>query len=161
MPRFRFSLLAMFGFVAFVAVFCAALASHTRFWLGTIQAIVYVILVIATANGAYGSLNSRPFWLGFAVAGWGFLLANAMPGSQFLPTVTMTEKLQFAIQGDYLLSHGSEPIRTFRVARSDWELTQEIAQWLWSLVLGFIGGLVARHLYLRREHQSTSKPSSG
>jgi hypothetical protein len=43
----------------------------------------------------------------------------------------------------------------------DFEAFRQIAKWLWSPLLGFVGGLVALRLYHRRECQDGRTPVTG
>jgi hypothetical protein len=160
MPRFRFSLLALFGFVTLAAVGCAALARPTMLWVTIIQGVVFACLFFAVLAAIYGQRASRAFWVGFAVVGWGYMGAQ-----QFLlvdvaqrPTVLIAARLQDLIHprdigdGTFTLTGGrGQPLP---VNWREIEAFLKIIAWLWPLLFGFIGGLVARYLCLRRERES-------
>jgi hypothetical protein len=167
MSSFRFSLLALFGFVAFVAAGCAALARPSELLEIIVSAAMLACLLFAVLASIIDQWSPRrAFWIGFAIAGWGFFLVNANPHSRFLPTTRMTVWLQLATQAeDDPLAEFRDNERDFQVARRGlqerWELTQETAQWLWPLAFGALGGLVARHLYFRRERERNATKPSG
>jgi hypothetical protein len=54
MPRFRFSLLALFGFVTFASVACAGLCNPTKAWWLTISGCGYLCLFFAVLEAIYG-----------------------------------------------------------------------------------------------------------
>src|SRR6266404_5284350 len=89
MPRFRFSLLALFGFVTFAAIACAALANPTEAWAIATLTLVLAVLACSMLAAIYGFGQRRAFWLGFSIFGWGhillFLLLMYLPrGNRFL-----------------------------------------------------------------------------
>jgi hypothetical protein len=157
MPRFRFSLLTLFGFVAAMAVVCAALARPTMLWVTVIQGFAFGCLFFSVLAAIYGQRSSRAFWVGFAVVGWGYIGAQ-----QFLlidvaerPTLLISSHLQTLIHPTKT-TIGGVPVTNGRgqpLAINGIEINAflKVVGWLWPLLLGFIGGMVSRHLYLRRE----------
>jgi hypothetical protein len=163
MPRFRFSLLALFGFVTFAAVGCAALTSGSEGWCVCIVTSVFAFLGFAALVAIYGQLNRRAFWVGFAVIGWLYMGVFAINwpsgtesqegvgslGSHFLPGWALNHLLANTptLDGDTWgvgVAWGTDgQLRAGRRYIS--------GQCISALVSAIIGGLVARHLYLRRE----------
>jgi hypothetical protein len=84
MPRFRFSLLALFGFVAFVSVGCAAMSSGSDLWCAGIETVLIVSLIATSVVGACDHGEYKVFCVGFAVVGWVHLLAQGV--DTMLPT---------------------------------------------------------------------------
>ncbi|HVC98824.1 MAG TPA: hypothetical protein VND64_34485 [Pirellulales bacterium] len=216
MHRFHFSLLAMFGFVAVVAVACAALARPSQLWLVVVSASSLGCLFYAVLAAAYGRNARRAFWLGYAAFAWGYvalqwanipffiptgyvsgelrsvlypaptssvqttagpyLTPQSVAYTAGEPTVTEggtllpgpTENLQQWANG-YAVTPGGSPYTTSiyvtnpvqQSATVDVEAFGEIAKWLWSILLGFAGGLVARRLYHRRERQDGQTVATG
>jgi hypothetical protein len=62
MHKFRFSLLAMFGFVAVISVACAALARPSQLWLVVVSAPSLACLFYAVLAATYGRNARRAFW---------------------------------------------------------------------------------------------------
>ncbi|HEV3007299.1 MAG TPA: hypothetical protein VGX78_22705 [Pirellulales bacterium] len=95
--RFNFNLLTLFGFVAVVAVACAALARPSQLWLVVVSALSQASLFYAVLAAAYGRNARRAFWFGFAVVGWGYVVlewAGAAGLPFFAPTAFVTDRLQ-------------------------------------------------------------------
>src|SRR5438105_1730532 len=68
--RFRFSLLALFGFVASVALGCAALTNPSEFWNALIGSAALVYLLLAPLGAFFCRNANRAFWAAFAVVAW-------------------------------------------------------------------------------------------
>jgi len=231
MHRFRFSLLAMFGFVAVVAVACAALARPSQLWLVVVSASSLGSLFYAVLAAAYGRNARRAFWLGFAVVGWGYVALEWKEASSIAPTEFITNRLQAVVEGTTASSpppiaygnwststpvvtappgpndaYAAEPVPVESDAESiivpsdpavgagpttndgsivpssglfgysttssyvvytqsltDLDMTAfgQIATWLWSILLGSAGGLVALRLYHRRGRQDGQRVATG
>jgi hypothetical protein len=106
MHRIRFSLLAMFGFVAVIAVACAALARPSQLWLVIVSASLLACLFYAVLAATYGRNARRAFWLGFAVVGWGFIVLEWKNISSVAPIEFVTNRLQSVILGPTASSMG-------------------------------------------------------
>jgi hypothetical protein len=97
MHRFRFSLLTLFGFVAVVAVACAALVRPSPFWLMVVSSATLALLFYAVLAAVYGRSTKRAFWTGFAVVAWGYVAlewAAAVGLPFFMPTDSVTNRLE-------------------------------------------------------------------
>ena len=71
--RVRFSLRQLMGLVTFVAVACTGLL-HPSTNLASAVFTATMMLMVVAVLGAVGRRGSaRFFWIGFAVAGWGYL----------------------------------------------------------------------------------------
>src|SRR4051812_16351870 len=69
----RFSLISLLGFVACVAVGCAAFVSGDDMWLVAASTLMYVVATAAIIIGLFGQGTIRSFAVGFAVACLGYL----------------------------------------------------------------------------------------
>jgi hypothetical protein len=183
MHRFRFNLLSLFAFVAAVAVACAALARPSQFWLAVISSLTVASLFYAILAVIYGRAGRRAFWVGFAVFAWGYVALEwgAEAGMPFrLPTGQVTDQLQSAMHGEpapnnaawlayYTAANNNQPV-TFIGSGTVFDSSGNvllgsavdhreefrwIGRWLWSPLLGFIGGVVALRLYQKRERHPT------
>ena len=156
MNGFRFSLKAMLSAVPVVAVTCAALFRPKEVWEIVISAVALACLIFAPLAAVYGRNAGRAFWLGFAVAGWVYIgLDRVRPGA--LPTSLLTARLKDLVIGPPILPSAEQEIAIDRALIH----FSETAYWLWCLILGLAGALVARQLHLRRERQSSRNPPAG
>jgi len=150
MPRFGYSLLALFGFVTFTAMGCAALTNPTSAWLAAIVSHGMACILLAPVAAIYSREDTRAFLAGFAIVAWAyqfFFLIDTLGWrdinvNSLLPTSQLLEFLGDLEGLDY--EH----------VKKDGESMQRllyIGEMLWTILFGFVGGLVARYLYLRRE----------
>src|SRR6516162_9634413 len=100
MHRFRFSLLTLFGFVAVVAIACAALARPSQLWLIVVSSLTLACLFYAIPAAVYARNARRAFWIGFALSAWGYVAlewASVAGLPFFLPTNTLSSRLEAVI----------------------------------------------------------------
>jgi hypothetical protein len=183
MHTFRFSLLTMFGSVAVVALACAALATPSQLWLVIVSASSLACLFYAVLAATYGRAAKRAFWFGFAVVGWGHIFLEWQRIPLFLPTELAADRLSTLLHdkpmpdyaawmntrlgdappvgsavsvGDYVQVWSTAPPPPGQINA---EMFEQIVKWLWSPLLGFVGGLVALRLYSNgnaSEHMTTT-----
>lgn len=72
MATWRFSLLALFGVVAAVAVACAALTNPTPLWACVVETGVIATLTYAVLAAVFRREMRRAFWIGVSIIGWGY-----------------------------------------------------------------------------------------
>jgi hypothetical protein len=115
------------------------------------------LLPYAVFASVYGRSAGRPFWLGFAVLSWGYLALEHVGKVERPPNLLVTQPLQNLILGpspplpaNAVMSDVLSSPAYQKHANVE-KYFGIIAHWLWTLLLGFIGGLLARQLYLRRE----------
>lgn len=77
--RFQFSLRELLALVVFVAVGCAGLAQPSPFMASVVFTLMVSILFVAILAAVAKSPSSRFFWIGFAIAGWGYLWVAHWP----------------------------------------------------------------------------------
>lgn len=182
MKGFRFSLWSMFLGVAAVAIVCAALVKPTESWVIAFQAVALGVLTFALlAALVYERGAARAFWIGFAVVGWGNLGLHRFQISEVSLTREISERLIDAIH-PYPPSDPEPPLEgpvspTFdpygdvpkavtatavgfdvHVARNNF---QYLTFWIWPLLFGFAGGIVAQQMYARRERLAARVSPSG
>ena len=76
MMRLRFSLVGLAGMVALAALSCAALVNASP-WIASIAWTIVVLLLVFGSIAAVLSVSARrPFWIGFALAGWLYALVT-------------------------------------------------------------------------------------
>lgn len=181
MKGFRFSLWSMFLGVAAVAIVCAALVKPTAAWAIAFQAAALGVLTFGLlAALVYERGAARAFWIGFAVVGWGNLGLHRLQISEVSLTREISERLKDAIHpypppnnpsdgqagaaekfipgapGYWRNSDpATEPVLFARDAFSHLDV------WIWPLLFGLTGGVVAQQLYLRRERLAARAKPSG
>jgi hypothetical protein len=78
----RFTLRQLMTFVAFVAVGCGGLL-HPSAWLASaIFTLTVIVLFVAVLAAVGRSGAARAFWIGFAIAGWGYLWVAHWPDEE-------------------------------------------------------------------------------
>jgi len=186
MKGFRFSLWSMFLGVAAVAIVCAALVKPTAVWVTAFQTAALGVLTFALlAALVYERSAARAFWIGFAVVGWGNLglqrsyyteinirddvsewltdTLHPYPSAGVMePSLNLEpEALPTKPVGVELYSYEppSDPARErVVIARSAFSY---LVVWIWSLLFGFVGGIVAQQMYARRDRLAArASPSS-
>ena len=123
MHRFRFNLLTLFGFVAIVAVGCAALARPSQLWLVVVSGASLAGLFYAVLAAVYGRNASRAFWVGVAVVGWGYVALEWAKIPFFVPTEFVTERLQAVLHAPANLPAASYAVATTAPSYSTWSTT--------------------------------------
>lgn len=79
---FQFSIKALLGLVAFVALGCAALLNASQWWASGMFALTIALLLAAILGSVFRRGRSRAFWLGFAICGWVHVLLVLGPPLQ-------------------------------------------------------------------------------
>jgi hypothetical protein len=77
--RYRFTLAALMGAVALVAVGVAALRSPTALWASLVILLALGAICGATVGAILRRGPARGAWLGFAVFGWAYFLLTLSP----------------------------------------------------------------------------------
>jgi hypothetical protein len=77
--RYRFTLAALMGAVALVAVGVAALRSPTALWASLVILLALGAICGATVGAILRRGPGRGAWLGFAVFGWAYFLMTLSP----------------------------------------------------------------------------------
>jgi len=74
-PRwFQFSLRSLFLGVTLVALGLCALKVATQGWVIAVTAVCAFFLLFALIQAVHGLDSTRPFWCGFAIFGWGYVV---------------------------------------------------------------------------------------
>ncbi len=160
MKGFRFSLWSMFLSVAAVAIVCAALVKPTFAWGMAFQAAALAVLTFAVLAALVSERGAaRAFWIGFAVVGWGNLGLHRIQLSEISLTNRISDWLMDVIHA-YPSASPFPPSPDSAAARIMFarDAFSYLVVWIWPLLLGFVGGVVARQLYLRRERLSARRP---
>jgi hypothetical protein len=75
----RYSLLSLFGLIAFCGLTLGALAGSSYFLAGVFFSLGITVLCGATVAAAITRNEQRAFWLAFAVFGWTHMLLTLAP----------------------------------------------------------------------------------
>lgn len=140
--------------VGYCAVAIAALLNASEVWLAAVTTFTMLLFMIEVLVAIYFSDDRRAFAVGFLA--WGamyfaidsFLLRNY--SSNALGTGMA---LQFVFE--LLHPETKEPIHShsgFALGHT-YELYMHIGEFLWTLILGGCGGLVAQALWRRKERE--------
>lgn len=78
-PRFRFSLRALAGFVALVAVYCAALVNASELMSGVALLFAVLLLSLAVVAAIESQGSRRAYWRGFAISGFLYMVLSFGP----------------------------------------------------------------------------------
>ncbi len=101
---FRFSLAGLFGAVSFIAFAVAAIRFASPLWTAITMSLTVPILLAAVLGALFRLGESRAFWTGMAVFGWGYLVVVLAPGFQDSQGMTR-ERLGRRLPTDYLLNY--------------------------------------------------------
>src|SRR5262245_46740229 len=74
MPRFRISLATLLGLIALIALGLAGMTSGSRLWTAVAATLTLAVLLTAILAAFLLAGSERPFWVGFALFGWTYLL---------------------------------------------------------------------------------------
>lgn len=156
MPRFRVSLLGLMVSLGVVALGLAALRSGSDLWLSISYTSTLALLLAAVIFARYGDHATRPFWFGFVLFGWGYLMlwdgpwtaANFRYGKgspQDLDGRLLTSRLVPAlvarVRGE---ADSMQGISRFTGN------TVQVGQLLMTLLVALVGGLLARTIRKRQ-----------
>ncbi len=180
----KFSLASLLFLVLIAALGCAALVNANDTWRQSMVTLVLSVLLIATLAAAVNRL--RAFALGFAVAGWIYLLLTFVPalglrnelltdkGVRWLYTAIHNEEvpqhddvqsIAFSPDGRRIVT-GSRynTVRIWSTTRAQIDTIRfhdfaEIGHGLWVLIIACLGGAVASVLAPKRTNKSTDTTS--
>jgi hypothetical protein len=151
MRSIRVSIAGLMGAVLIAAVCLAALRFASETWAGVTLLATCAVLGLAVVGVVCRDVTERPWWLGFALFGWGYLaLAFWSPfNTTKLPTLTLIEAL---------FKSADVAVPKFRL--NDLSFPQ-IAHCFWALLVAILGGmLAAAHFAVpaRRSERPATEP---
>lgn len=145
MRHFRFSLSALLWFVVVVAIASAAIASPLGWWNTAFKATTLCCLFFAILAAVHGRQTLQAFWFGFAVVGWSYFALEYIPVvAAALPTSSLSWKISAIV---HPAKFASGAITNLNEAQA----CGEVIRWLWPILLGIVGGLVAHSLRASRD----------
>jgi hypothetical protein len=104
MPRVRFTIIGLMAAVLACGVALAAFRDTSDFWGGAMLLATAVTLGAATLGARHARAADRAWWRGFALFGWGYLIATMGPWfaeeiGPKLPTTFALDRLQHLAVG--------------------------------------------------------------
>jgi hypothetical protein len=183
MRRFRFKIASLLGAILVLGVGFAALRESSDFWESGIFTGTIGVLLLSILLAAQRRESGRAFWLGFALAGWTYLVLTAVPSleSKLITSMALTY-IDSNLPGRSFEIHTTLP-EILRIANANRPATQtldsltlwksetpgsggvwtgstanfvRIGHSLFALGLGWLGGQLSHRLC-----QSSRRESSG
>jgi hypothetical protein len=160
MVRFRFSLGGLCALVLACGVALAAAKSPTEPWVNGTFSGALLVLGIALLGALFRRGPARVYWIGFAILGWGDMLLAFGPWcdskvAPLLITKTVCEQLHFSFSA-------SLPERPFVRQIPGTTLVmygyQQIGHALTALLMGLLGGTLARRFAARTVEEPGETP---
>ena len=178
MRLLQFSLRSLLVATVLIALGCAALLNATPVCASLVLSATLGVLVVAILGSIYRTGRTRAFWLGMAIVGWAYLWLARQPDDSLRPlsdprarfleqgplvTTLLLQQAyidvlrllrpppppsEFVIEGSYAM---------VRVAPQSYPTQTDfitVGHSLWALLLGFLGGLLARWFYATRQTRS-------
>ncbi len=156
----RFSLLSLFGLLAFCALCLGALANASYLLASAFFSATLVVLSAAVIAAMVGSGQARTFWLAFAVFGWGHFILALGPWfddhtGEFMLTRHLVDSLGTAM-GHEVANHQEMPGMWLNLPYAAGHLSAYrylafvvIGQCSFSIGLGWLGAFIASRLHGR------------
>ena len=105
LKRFRFSIASLLILVLFVAVAVAALRASTDAWDISVFGLTLLMFLTSVLLAVHRTDLRRPYWLGFALFGWAYLVASLVPTVEArLPTTKGLAFLDSMVTGRVRIS---------------------------------------------------------
>jgi hypothetical protein len=130
--RFQFKLRTLLLVIVAASLASAAMKFATSGWAIATVSFTVLLLLFSVVLAAY----RRPFWVGFAICGIGYLMLTVMPFMSELRSFLITSELVWFLQ---------QKIHPEAGAYSNIpEHLRLIGDCLWTLILATLGGLLAQ-----------------
>ncbi len=158
----RFTLSNLFLGVAMIALACAGVTIHNRFWMDglvTMSLLLYVVMAIR-AVGLCGP--ERAFAIAFAVTGAGYLILAILSAFFAVPDLLVTNLLlavaarhafgfgqQFTTEG--IAESSWNALNNFETLRLDYGQFFAIGHCVLSWLFALIGGWIVARMFRKRE----------
>ncbi|HEV7226153.1 MAG TPA: hypothetical protein VGN42_25825, partial [Pirellulales bacterium] len=114
-------------------------------WCIGLATALFVSLCFGSMVAVFGRGVSRSFWSGFIILGWSYILF---------------ERPRAFLATDWIVHQWMGSPENAIANTDKWTQTYYIGLSLWGLLIGIVGGLVGRHLHLRREREKAASPAS-
>jgi len=151
---FQFTLTSLFGLTVLVALACTALVNATPLWASTWFSLTIFVLLLGTLSAILHQGSLRPFWIGFGLFGWVYLLLAFEPwADQYVAPVLLSthgiawlgsslgnEEGQGVIKKVTFSGSGDNMIRLWKLPYPSFV---QIGHSVFALLFGLFGGMVA------------------
>ena len=136
--------------VAAAAVGFAALANASELWASAVSTVTVAALLAALLAAVFLRGYLRTFAGGFAICGWAYL---------FLIYGSILEQVGQSLATTKVITYLHPKLHvTWSEDQRDAEYVKRrfyrIGHFIWSLIVAFLGGLLARYFYATRERKS-------
>ena len=148
----KFNLRQLFVAVSGIAICAAALKYANSLWASAISTGVVLVLFTAVVAAIYLKQPKRAFWTGFAIFGWGYLILidGWLPFPPFSASTMliwmMSESLGHTQVDPNTAYYMETPMGIIRARPT--EQFFRISYSITAMLLGVIGGILARRFYL-------------
>jgi hypothetical protein len=172
----RFSLSDSLIFVAVAALGFAAFFHASTGWGSALLTVTLTILSLASLHVIHGCGHRRPFWIGMALAGWGYLLLAFGPGFReslgpLLPSSVLAEyaypRIKVLVPADSVDAPDGTPVADINAGITYFDFPfrpafERIVHLLGALAASWLGGLASRwvHHWNRGRRISDDQPAS-
>jgi len=154
----QFTIRSLLLALGLVAIACVALLNANRWWASGCSTGSFALLTAAILLAVHGDSQRRAYWLGFAVAGWVYVLLHGMAVlglSNLLITAEVLDVLYplFPWQeppGDLSLAFAQGGTMTAAevMHRNSFD---EVGHALFALLAALLGGTLSQWLFHRRQ----------
>lgn len=168
----RISLRQLMLAIGFLSIGLTGLVYASIWWASSLLTVCLIVLTASLLARHYGTADQRPFWSGFAIFGWGYLLLVFAPVAdvhigQRLITTKVLALLQPVLQrteipdweggfpsSEYALAEPRTQFvvtesDTYRVSPPQWDHFQQVGHVICTLLLSALGGFLARSCHAR------------
>jgi hypothetical protein len=149
MKNLRIPIVGLMGTVVLIAVGLAAFRSGSERWFESLYSLTIAVLLLGSVGAKYGREESRPFWFGFALFGWAYLLFGlGLRPDQ--PSVEDEAEMVRGLVNRFLITtsgikhaynYSLDPSDLERVGKYGYSLP--IGHLILTLSLAILGGLIA------------------
>jgi membrane protease YdiL (CAAX protease family) len=156
----QFTIRSLLLALVLVAIACVALLNANRWWASGCKTASFALLTAAILLAVHSGREQRAYWVGFAVAGWVYVLllaATAFGLSTELITVEALDNLyplfpwkEKAVAGELSLAFGQGGTMTAQevVHRNSFDA---VGHAFFALIAALLGGTLSQWLYHRRQ----------
>ena len=143
----RFSILALFGIVAYAAIAFASILNLESTWSMAIPTLSFALLLSAILALVYSEASERAFWFGFTLFGWGYFMTAFIPIG--LPLITSLHlETGYYLAEEYMLAEDPTDVMGGREIAFHYVMHAFLTP-----IIGVFGGVIGKLLFWRRQKQ--------
>ena len=165
MHTFRFRVAGLMGAVLVIALGLAALRDASETWAGMTFLLTCGVLCLAIVGIVCGGIAQRPWWLGFALFGWGYL-ALAFWSARDMPMMALLDVIgsRLGVTIQFLQSGMGGGGMVGCAVPSLEPSIREIGRCFCVLLAALLGGVIANAIFgcgrIRLEKLDTDPPAT-